>query len=360
MQGTNILVVDDSIENTFLISEVLKMEGYSIDVAYSGQKALEIIAQDNKFDLIILDIMMPEMNGLEVCQILKSQGETKDIPVIFMSSLSDSENIVTGLRAGGVDYIAKPFNVDEVLARVKTHVTIRLQQEKLQEQYTEINRLQEVLKKFVSQNTWQNIEADSDIDTLTKAPPKFETATVMFTDIADFTTISEAVSPAILIKQLADYMSLLSEIIHRHDGQIDKFLGDGLFAFFESAVNARLAAIEIQQKLFAFNEEQLAADNHALLTRIGLATGEILQVTLGFNDRLEHTLIGDRVNTAARLQSEAPSGGIVMDETTYRNVGEQDVASARELLLKGKTNPELSYILAPDYIASLDQICRSI
>lgn len=354
-----ILVVDDNPVNTILISEILIAEGYQVKVVYDGQKALDAVATDNTIALILLDINMPKMDGFEVCQRLKSNPDTQDIPVIFMSALTDSDNIVNGLRVGGVDYIGKPFHIEEVIARVKTHIAIKMQHKQLQTQYAEIEHLQTMLRKFVSHSTWMSIQGELDTEALTNTTPMFETMTLMFTDIADFTSISESSDPREVITDLGNYMSLLSMIIHKHNGEIDKFLGDGLFAFFADAKDARAAAIEIQYELLEFNRQQISKESEHFLTRIGLASGEILQITLGFDGRLEHTLIGDRVNTAARLQNEAPVGGIIMDEASYLAGGQQDAAIQSTFSLKGKLNKEVAYVILPAYIPSLMETSTS-
>lgn len=348
-----ILVVDDIADNTLMISETLQAFGYATLTANSGHQTLEIVSKTPDIDLIILDIMMPVMDGLEVCRRLKSDDDTKDIPVIFMSSLTNSENIVEALKVGGVDYISKPFNISETIARVKTHITLKQQHEKLKAQYAEIESLQQVVRKFISKNTWLNIQAESKKDSDIGIVREYEIMTLMFTDIANFTSISEQTDPQLLIDDLTDYMKLLTSIIHKHNGQVDKFLGDGLFAFFVDAVDAKNASCEIQNELDKFNLMLQNLGHKVFLTRIGLATGPILQAILGFDERLEHTVIGDRVNTAARLQSEAPLGGILMDELTFLAIGQPDIAEECAITLKGKSNAELAYLIVPEHIVEL-------
>lgn len=350
MDNPVILIVDDTKDNTLLMAETLAAFNYTTLVAGSGQQALDIVAKTPNLDLILLDIMMPDMDGFDVCRRLKADSDTKDIPIIFMSALNDSQNIVAGLQAGGVDYISKPFNVLEVIARVKTHVTLMQQHKQLKRQYEEIEGLQHTIRKYISKNTWLNIKADINEDGDTDIIREYDIMTIMFTDIADFTTISEQVDPQLLIDNLTDYMELLSSIIHKHHGQVDKFLGDGLFAFFETAPDAQNAAFEIQNALLDFNRGLSEHDQQGFLTRIGLATGAILQAIFGFDERLEHTLIGDRVNTAARLQSEAELGGILMDELTYLAVGQPETAIEKSIALKGKMNAELAYAISPEDI----------
>lgn len=351
MDKATILIVDDTMDNTILLGDILAVQGYHILKAFDGLEVFDVLAENPHPDLILLDIMMPEMDGLEVCEKLKADPKTKDIPIIFISALSEPGQIVEGLNAGGVDYIGKPFNMQEIIARVKIHMTIRQQHQQLQKQYYEIERLQRIVQKFISQKALESIEATLDSESAILTPPEFETMTIMFTDIANFTTISERVNPKTLISDLLIYMNILSWVVHEHNGQIDKFLGDGLFAFFENAQDALNAAYDIQQELLKFNVEQTETEHEPFYTRIGLATGDILQTTLGFDDRFEYTTIGDRVNTASRLQSKAPIGGIMMDEATYLAVGEPQNVAPDKILLKGKQEAEQTFAITPEAIS---------
>lgn len=145
----NILIVDDVVENLKLLGIMLREHGYNVRPVPSSVLALKV-AQNEKPDLILLDIMMPEMDGFEVCLKLKSIPSLKDVPVIFISALNDTENIVKGLRAGGVDYITKPFQAEEVKARVATHITLYLQQQQLLAQSNELKILNDTKDKFFS------------------------------------------------------------------------------------------------------------------------------------------------------------------------------------------------------------------
>jgi two-component system sensor histidine kinase/response regulator len=131
-KGQKVLIVDDVTTNIQLVASFLKQAGYEINFAVSGKKALTHIERE-KFDLILLDIMMPEMDGFEVCKILKSNDETKDIPIIFLTAKTDIESITKAFKLGGIDYITKPFNKAELLARVTTHLKLQLQKRNLKE-----------------------------------------------------------------------------------------------------------------------------------------------------------------------------------------------------------------------------------
>lgn len=133
-----ILVVDDTLDNARLLMNILLQAGYSVKQVQRGVVALEM-ARAEPPDLIMLDVMMPEMNGYEVCEQLKADPCTRDIPVIFITALSQTLDKVKAFSTGGVDYITKPFEFDEVLARVETHLALQRTQKRLQEQVAELD-----------------------------------------------------------------------------------------------------------------------------------------------------------------------------------------------------------------------------
>ena len=120
----SILIVDDNPQNLQVLGSLLQKEGHSISVAMNGPDAIAFLA-DHAVDLVLLDVMMPGMSGFEACEKLKANPHTKDIPVIFVSARIETQDIVRGFEAGGVDYVTKPFNPPELLARVRTHVALQ-------------------------------------------------------------------------------------------------------------------------------------------------------------------------------------------------------------------------------------------
>lgn len=134
----NILVVDDVPNNLSLLVDLLSRRGYVVQAASDGRQALESVQQQLP-DLILLDIMMPGMSGYDVCRRLKEAEATRDIPVIFLSALGEVLNKVEAFAVGGVDYVTKPFERKEVIARVETHLKIRRLQKELEMQVAELN-----------------------------------------------------------------------------------------------------------------------------------------------------------------------------------------------------------------------------
>lgn len=145
-KNVHILVVDDDRENLKVVSNYLKEKGYKIALALDGKKALKVL-DENKIDLILLDIMMPGMDGFEVCKVLKQQPETKEIPVIFLTAKSETDEIVKGFQTGGVDYITKPFKKEELFARVDTHVQLKLVRDMLKDRMDESIRSRDLFMR---------------------------------------------------------------------------------------------------------------------------------------------------------------------------------------------------------------------
>ncbi len=338
-----IYIVDDHTTNLDILDTMMTARGYLTQTFNNGPSMLNE-AQNNPPDLVLLDVNMPDMDGYEVCHALKADPELKDIPVIFISAMSEISDKVKAFAAGGVDYITKPFHMDEIVARVENQLTLLSQRRELEERVTQVQRLQNILKSFLSNSAWSSLETDF-IAPDSKYEPQFEVMTVMISDVAGFTTLSEQVDPATLVATLSLYMSMLSRIVYQHHGEVDKFLGDGMFAFFRDPKDAIEAAKRIQTRVITFNQQQIARGGVPLPTRIGLATGKVLLALVGSSARREYTLLGDRVNVAARLQELAPVGGVAIDEVTYRAADEPQYTASDTFVLKGKENLERVYLL---------------
>lgn len=321
-----ILVVDDNPNNLGILTNILGTD-YDVRVTVNGKLALAA-AQSSPPDLILLDIMMPDIDGYEVCQRLKADKQTGDIPVIFISALDASLDKVKAFSVGGVDYIEKPFQVEEVQARVRTHLSIyRLQQNlarknaELLEQVQQINRLQEITRGFLSGRAWGNILSNQSKAPAIRDDPVHQVLTILVSDIKGYTQLVEQSDPENLLHDLKYYIDLLTSIIYQNGGDVDKFLGDGILALFPSPVSALTAACQIQKGLTYFNQARMARNAPYFPTRIALTTGEILLARIGTFDRQEYAIMGDRVNTAVCLQKQSPIGGLAMDENTLTTLG---------------------------------------
>jgi len=350
----DVLIVDDNPSNLSLLSAMLVERGYEVRAAINGAMALKA-ANAAPPDVILLDVSMPEMDGYEVCRRLKAEERTRVIPIIFISALDALRDKVAAFEAGGVDYVTKPFQLREVLARVGTQLLLHRQRKELErqrreleERYLQIQQLQSSVKGYLSRRAWDSIVENASSDA--PRPPAREQLTILISDIAGFVRLSEQTQPGPLFADLNLYMALMTQVVYRHQGEVDKYLGDGILAFFKDPKSAVTAAYYMQRRVLAFNDRQERSGRLPFLTRIGLSTGPVLLASIGTSGRREFTIIGGSVNLAARLQAESKAGGVLMDEATFTGAGSPEGAEPVVMQLKGKPDPATMYAVSPEVI----------
>ena len=246
LSNCTVLVVDDTEANIDILVAALDSE-YEVSVAMDGESALEIVNTDPP-DLILLDIMMPGIDGYEVCRRLKSEPKTSGIPIIFITAMSEIENKTKGLELGAVDYITKPFEAMEVKARVKTHLSLMLANKKLQS-------LSSQLSKYVSSEVIRSI-MEGKTEAVIKSSRKM--LSVFFSDIIGFTAKTEHLEPEDMTRLLNRYFDKMESIIRKYNGTLDKYIGDAIMVFFgdpttkgekEDALSCVKMALEMQNQV---------------------------------------------------------------------------------------------------------------
>lgn len=350
----DIVVVDDTAINLRLLSAMLTERGYKVRSVINGQMALTAIHSAPP-DLILLDINMPGMNGYEVCQRLKEDENTRDIPVLFISALDEVLDKVNAFRSGGVDYITKPFHLEEVLARVETHMTLRKLQVQMQETNNELERrvaertaelasLNESYERFVPREFLSLLRKENIIETQLGDQVQQE-MTVMFSDIRAFTRLSESMSPQENFNFINSYLKRVSPIIRQHDGLIDKYLGDGIMALFpSSADDAIQAAIAILDEVRVYNHHRERCGYMPISVGIGMHTGRLMLGIIGEEKRMQGTVIADVVNVTARLEGLTKKYGasIIVSEQLLQRVARRDAYHVRfvdKVQVNGKREP---------------------
>jgi len=318
-----VLIVDDTPTNLEVLFETLSSDGFKVLVAIDGESALEQTALA-KPDVILLDVMMPEIDGFETIRRLKSNPETADIPVIFMTALSDTVDKVRGFELGAVDYITKPFQQKEVSVRVSTQVKFRAMQKELERANAKLASTNEYLEQRVTERTVDLAEANTRMRKTNRAFAKFvprefitllghqdltklklgdqvETeATLMFVGIRGFTKQTQGMRPDARLAYLNRYMAHIAPAIREHQGFVDKYVGDALMALFPtSTADAVEAALAIHEALKAFSAE---SNETPLSVGIGLHCGSMLLGTIGEAERMESTVISDVVDCTAKLE----------------------------------------------------------
>jgi len=326
-----LLVVDDNKVNRLLLGRSLEQQGHIVEMAENGRQALELM-HSKPFDLVLLDIEMPEMNGYQVLEKIATDLQLRDIPIIITSALEELDSVVKCIEMGAEDYLTKPVNPSLLKARIGAS----LEKKRLRDQQREL------IKKFATS------EVASDLETSGfSLGGKYVEATAMFSDIRSFTTIAESQTPAETIDLLNTYYTLMFEAISDQGGVVNQMVGDGLMAIFgaplsqpdhcERAVKAALDMIDMIRLL---NADRLAQGKTEIRIGIGIASGQVIAGYTGTTRRATYTCVGDTVNLAARLESHTKVVGkpILIDSTTRGTLSPAiKVEAEGAYQLKGKT-----------------------
>ncbi len=329
--GGRLLVVDDNKVNRLLLGRSLEQQGHAVTMAENGLQALELM-HTQPFDLVLLDIEMPEMNGYQVLEKVTADLQLRDIPIIITSALEELDSVVKCIEMGAEDYLNKPVN--PVL--LKARIGASLEKKRLRDQQREL------IRKFATP------EVATDMETSGFAlGGKFVDATAMFSDIRSFTTIAESQTPEETIELLNTYYTLMFEAISDQGGVVNQMVGDGLMAIFgaplaqpdhcKHAVRAALDMIEMIQLL---NADRLAQGKSEIRIGVGIASGRMIAGYTGTSQRATYTCVGDTVNLAARLESHTKLVGkpILIDASTQAGLeGSIKTDAEGPVQLKGKT-----------------------
>ena len=335
-----ILAVDDVSENLEIVQMRLEANGYDVATAADG---LEGLAKARALvpDLILLDIMMPKLDGISVLKEIKADPSLGFIPVLLLTAKSDQKDVVAGLDAGGDDYLTKPLDQSALVARVRSMLRIKALHDQVQnqavllaeqadelarwnrllaarvaEQVAEIERISR-LKRFLAPQVADVIAASGDSDTLLASHRR--EVTVLFCDLRGFTAFTEAAEPDQVMTVLHEFHQALGELIHRYEGTLERFAGDGLLTLFNDPLpcaDHTLRAVRLAVDMRA-HIEKLAhvwrGRGHELGFGIGIAVGPATLGKIGFDRRFDYAAIGNVTNLASRLCDEAKSGQILVD-----------------------------------------------
>jgi adenylate cyclase len=345
-----VLVVDDDSVNRLLLSRSLEREGHRFAIAADGRRALEMLRAES-FDVVLLDVVMPEIDGFEVLAQMQADGELRHIPVIMVSALEDIESVVRGIELGAEDYLPKPFNPVLLRARINGCLT----RKRLDD--LERERVREVFSRFVHEHVVDEVLKRTD-DDLRLGGVTLD-GTVMFGDLRDFTPFAESLPADTVIEVLNRYVSEMSDAILDNGGTLVAYMGDGIMAVFgapiEIAGHADCALAAAREMLYSrlphFNEwlkENGLGDGFRM--GIGLSSGPIVSGTVGSERRLEYTTVGDTTNTASRL--EAMTKGtphcVFIAESTRLSLRRpaEDLVFVDELDVRGKRSKVRLWTLA--------------
>src|SRR6266508_2822788 len=325
-----LLVVDVNKVNRILLARGLEQDGHKVDVAENGRMALEKL-RAGSFDLVLLDIEMPEMNGYQVLETCLQEPELRDIPIIMTSSLDEIDSVVKCVELGAEDYLNKPVN--PILLRARVNASL------------EKKRLRDEQRKLFRTFATREV-ADELLRTGFSLGGKYVNASVMFADIRSFTAIGEKQEPSDTIELLNNYFALMFEAIVGHNGTVNQLEGDGLMAIFGAPIHheghrehAVRAALEMIELLKGFNIEQATQDKIQIKIGIGIATGKVIAGYTGTQYRATYTCVGDTVNIAARIEKHTKEAQrpIMIDQYTSEGLpNDIELEALGPMLFKGK------------------------
>ncbi len=354
-EPARILVVDDTAANVKLLADVLTARGYAVTTASSGKEALDKVATDNP-DLVLLDVVMPEMSGYEVCKAIRNDPTTALLPVVMVTALDPAQERVKGIEAGADDFLTKPINQPELMARVRSLLRVlrvkqlwdelgelnRTLESRVAEQVAQLERLGR-LKRFFSPQLAEAIVSGGAEDPLKSHRRDI---TVVFLDLRGFTAFAETAEPEEVMAVLREYHAEMGKLILQWEGTLERFTGDGMMIFFNdptpvpdpaeravrmaAAMRGRVAELAVGWKKAGFD----------LDFGIGIAHGYATLGAIGFEGRVDYGAIGTVTNLAARLCAEARPGQVLLTQRVLTTVDALvEAEPVGDVSLKGISRP---------------------
>ena len=365
-----ILVVDDNETNRTVLHDLILSIGYTPALAENGLSALAQIRKAPP-DLVLLDILMPGMDGYGVLEQMKDRGMLREIPVIIVSSVDQLDSIVRCIEAGADDYLIKPFNSALLKARISACLekkSLRYREEEFRRLVEDYNlNLEAKVRDQIKKITTVELEranlsrylSPSIVESVLKSERAVDLGgskkrvTVLFADIRGYTRLSQELAANDIMRFLNEHFTEMSKIIFEHEGTLDKFIGDSVMAVFGSPfatghdeANAVIAAQQMQRTVERLRKKRRGTGRSPFEIGIGINTGHVIAGNIGSPEKMDFTVIGDTVNLSARLQGVAKRGEIVVGEPTYEVVKDRfTFEEIGEISLKNSIKPLRSYRL---------------
>jgi class 3 adenylate cyclase len=318
-----ILVVDDNELNRDLLTRRLAKKGFATDEACDGFKALEWL-ENHHCDLVLLDIMMPGMSGIEVLEKVRETRDGTELPIIMATAKGAREDIVEALSLGANDYVTKPLDFPVVLARVNAQLAMKRANDRVRQLVQEVERRNQFIRSVFGRYLTDDI-----VETLLDSPEGLKLGgerreiTILFADIRGFTSHSSHLEPEKVVTLVNNFLSEMTRVIISHGGTIDEFIGDAILALFGApramqghAEKAVACALEMQAAMQAVNALNRQSGLPELATGIGLNTGEVIVGNIGSEQRAKYGVVGHNVNFASRVESYTNGGQVLVSDRT--------------------------------------------
>jgi len=324
-----ILVVDDEPINIHVIINSLSRDKYEITQASNGLEALNLIQSGFKPDLILLDVMMPQMTGYEVCREVRKKYSPLEMPILMLTAKNQTSDLVEAFNLEANDYVTKPFIKKELLARINTQIRLA--------------KLSAAYGRFVPHDFISLLEKPSIIE-VKLGENQERDMTVLFADIRSFTALSENMTPPENFAFINTYLGKISPAIRRNNGFIDKYIGDAVMALFPSSSSDGVrAAIDMQKEVNIYNQQRQKNGLFPIAIGIGLHAGNLMLGTIGERERMESTVIADAVNLASRLEglTKVYGAGIIVSGAIIERLDDPKKYNYRfvdRVTVKGKRN----------------------
>jgi class 3 adenylate cyclase/ActR/RegA family two-component response regulator len=348
-----LLVVDDNELNRDLLARRLKKRGYLVRVAEDGRRALDLLEREI-FDLVLLDIMMPGVSGLDVLRAVRARHSVAELPIVMATARDQGEDIVEALGLGANDYVTKPLDFAVVLARVETQLSLKRALE-------EIRRLAqglEIRNRFIRQAFGRYL-SDDVVESLLERPEGLRLGgenrkvTLLMADLRGFTTLTERLTPEQVVRLLNNYLGIMADVIASYQGTIDEFVGDAILALFgapfsrgDDTERAAACAVAMQLAIDRVNEANRRDGLPEVQMGVALNTGEVIVGNIGSYRRAKYGVVGSHVNLTGRIESLTVGGQILVSQHTLEAAGGLlSVGDGRSFQTKGFKDPITVYEL---------------
>lgn len=361
-ERAEVLLVDDQSDTAALVEHYLQKAGFVVRRAETGEQALAAIPVLRP-SVVLLDIMLPGIDGLEVCRRLKADPQTFEIPVILVTGLTRREDRVRGIEAGADDFLSKPVHPEELVARVRTLARLTemrraLEYERLEREIEQRRQMQRTFERYIAPEVLSEVLAAGNSPESLLARQTRTDAVALFADLRGFTRMSEMLAADRVVALLNEFFTTLTEVTYAYEGTVFNMAGDSLLIGFnvplpreDSPARAILAACTMQSQFQDVARRWKDEDHIEVGLGIGICGGPVVVGNVGSRTYMTYTMIGDPVNVAARLMQSAKSGEILIAKSVLDRTDGLDAYYQPEpiapILLKGKSKPIEAYRIAP-------------